>query len=78
MPQKSQAPIQNRILAALPAQEYQRLAKHLTPVSLDLGDSIYQTDEPITCVYFVHTGVISLVANLKEHRWVRQPAPWSD
>src|SRR6185436_16281858 len=23
-------------------------------------------DEPITCVYFVHTGVISLVANLKD------------
>lgn len=63
---ESQAPIQNRILAALPTQEYQRLLKQLTPVSLPIGDILYKTDERITEVYFVNTGVVSLVANMKD------------
>jgi CRP-like cAMP-binding protein len=63
---ESQAPIQNRILAALPTGEYQHLSRHLTPVSLPIGDILYNTDERITNVYFVNTGVVSLVANMKD------------
>lgn len=66
MSPESQTPIQNRILAALPAEEYERLSKHITPVSLDLGTTIYQTDERIADVYFVHTGVVSLVADMED------------
>ena len=66
MPPESRAPIQNRILAALPVQEYERLLKHLTAVSLPLGDILYKTEERIADVYFVNTGVVSLVANLKD------------
>lgn len=62
---ESQSPIQNRILADLPAAEYKRMSKHLTPVTLTLGDTLYQTEERITDVYFANIGVVSLVANLK-------------
>jgi CRP-like cAMP-binding protein len=65
MPRATQPPIKNRILASLPAREYNRMLKHLTPVSLPLGETIYNTEERITEVYFVGNGVVSLVANLK-------------
>ena len=66
MSPESQPAIQNRILAALPAAEYARLAKHLTPVSLPLGEILYKTEAPINEVYFVSTGVVSLVAHMKD------------
>jgi CRP-like cAMP-binding protein len=66
MSQAAQSPIKNRILAALPAQEYDRLLAHLTPVSLTLGDTLYKTGEHITNVYFINAAVVSLVANLKD------------
>ena len=66
MPIKTQTAIQNRILAALPAREYERLLEHLTPVSLDLGHTLYETQGRISEVYFVNAAVVSLVANLKD------------
>jgi CRP-like cAMP-binding protein len=66
MPQAAQPAIQNRILAALPAPEYDRLLKLMTPVSLPLGETLYEPDEHIKEVYFVNTGIVSLVANLKD------------
>jgi|ERR1051325_5081608 len=70
MPPKSQAPIQNKILAALPAKEYDRLAKHLSSVSFTHGDILYKTEQRIRDVYFVGSGVVSLVANMKDGRGV--------
>jgi CRP-like cAMP-binding protein len=66
MTSESRAPIQNRILAALPAEEYYRLAKHLTPVPLRLADVLYEPEGRITEVYFINSGVVSLVAHLKD------------
>lgn len=57
---------QNKILAALPGEEYYRLLPHLTPVSLPLGESLYETEDRIRYVYFVNTGIVSLVTHLKE------------
>jgi CRP-like cAMP-binding protein len=62
----TESSIQNRLLAALPSEEYDRLLKHLTPVSLPLGETLYQPAEKISYVYFVNTGVVSLVATLKD------------
>jgi CRP-like cAMP-binding protein len=70
MPQESPTPLHNRILAALPVQEYERLAEHLTPVSLPLGETLYKPEERIADVYFVSTGVVSLVANMKDGKSV--------
>jgi CRP-like cAMP-binding protein len=66
MPEATQPPPQNKILAALPSEEYDRLLSHLTPVSLPLGESLYETEDRIKYVYFVNTGVVSLVTHLKE------------
>ena len=36
-------PISNKMLAALPAKEYQRLANKLEPFDLKFGQTIYHT-----------------------------------
>jgi CRP-like cAMP-binding protein len=67
MPQTAKsAPIQNRILAALPAKEYARLLPHLTKVSLPLGQTLYQMDDRIEFVYFPNSGVVSFVTHLQD------------
>jgi CRP-like cAMP-binding protein len=58
------SPPQNKILAALPPDEYASLARHLTPVSLALGQTIYEPESHITSVYFVGNGVVSYVTHL--------------
>lgn len=65
MPSKARATIPNKILAALPAPGYDRIAKHLKEVPLLLGETLYQSEARITDVYFVNSGVVSLVANMK-------------
>ena len=54
-------PIENRLLAALPDEEYQRLVPHLEGVSLPLHKIIYEPGEPISHVYFPHQAMVSLV-----------------
>jgi CRP-like cAMP-binding protein len=66
MTAKTSAKIPNKILAALPAREYERLLPHLEPVSLPLGKVLYETGDSIHDVYFPNTGVVSLVTHLKE------------
>jgi CRP-like cAMP-binding protein len=65
MPEPANPP-QNKILAALPGAEYERLLPHLKSVSLPLGEVLYETESRIRYVYFVNTGVVSLVTHLKE------------
>jgi CRP-like cAMP-binding protein len=59
-------PPQNKILAALPSEEYDRLLPHLTPVSLHSGDTLYKTQDRIKHVYFVNGAVVSLVTHMEE------------
>ena len=54
----------NRLLAALPEIEYQRLEPYLTPVSLPVGTVFYEALEKIETVYFPKTALISLVSIL--------------
>ena len=56
---------QNRLLSSLPADERRRLLAHLTPVSLEYRRLLYQEHRPIEHVYFVETGVASLVSTMK-------------
>jgi CRP-like cAMP-binding protein len=58
-------PIKNRLLTALPREEYQRLLPYLETVSLTFKQIIYTPNEPIEYVYFPNSGIISLV-NLTE------------
>src|ERR1700677_822825 len=54
-------PGKNRLLAALPKDDYDRLLPHLENVSLSLRDILYEANGPIAHVYFPLTGVVSLV-----------------
>ena len=54
-------PGENRLLAALPRDEYDRLLPHLEKVSLPLKDILYEANGPIPHVFFPLNGVVSLV-----------------
>jgi CRP-like cAMP-binding protein len=56
----------NRLLAALPNEEYQRLLPHLELVSLSLNQVLYEIDEPITFVYFPQESIVPLVAPMED------------
>jgi CRP-like cAMP-binding protein len=53
----------NEILAALPAREIEALRPLLNGVTLISGQVLHEPDNPITDVFFVEAGVVSLTAN---------------
>ncbi|MEH2169433.1 MAG: Crp/Fnr family transcriptional regulator [Nostoc sp.] len=56
----------NKLLAALPTNDYERLVPHLKLVSLSTRQVIYEPGEPITQVYFPQNAVISIVTCMKD------------
>src|SRR5271154_4866679 len=58
---KIHVPGENRLLVALPRDEYDRLLPHLEKVSLPLREILYEANGPIAHVFFPLTGVVSLV-----------------
>ena len=54
-------PSQNHLLAALPTADFERLAAHLEPVTLRLGDTLYEPGGQLQHVYFPTTAIISLL-----------------
>lgn len=59
-PLVAQAP-GNRILAALSRAQYQRLAPHLEAVTLKVGQVLYEKSQPMPSVYFLSSGMVSLM-----------------
>jgi len=55
------SPKQNRILAALTANDYARLQDDLEPVTLHLGQVVFESGDTPTHVYFPATCVVSLI-----------------
>lgn len=51
----------NHLLAALPAEEFNRLEPSLKPVKLTLGEVIYESGEQLEYIYFPTTAIISLL-----------------
>jgi CRP-like cAMP-binding protein len=60
----------NRILAALPPEEIERLRPHLTRRSLVLGDVLHPPGQTIDTVYFPHSGVCSFTLTMRDGRTV--------
>jgi CRP-like cAMP-binding protein len=54
-------PLQNRLLGALPASDYERLAPHLELITLPLGEVLYESGVQLRYVYFPTTSIISLL-----------------
>lgn len=51
----------NRLLGLLPRKDYARLLPHLHRIPLEYRQSLYRANQPIEFVYFIETGVGSLV-----------------
>ena len=66
MPPTKSSSIANRLLAALPKKDYQAVQRHLEEVPLVFEEILYRPDELISDVYFPNSGIISLLAGLKE------------
>ena len=64
MPTFDQSTCRNRILAALPAAEFAVLSRKLTPVTMELGETLHRHGDVIEHVYFVETGFISVLTVL--------------
>jgi hypothetical protein len=63
---KTREPVANRLLAALPGKEYQRLQPHLEEVSLAFGEVLYESGEIIQRVYFPNHVIVSLLSMVEE------------
>ena len=53
-------PSQNHLLAALPSEEFERLAAHLELVPLPLGEVLYEPGEQMLHAYFPTSAIVSL------------------
>ena len=61
---KSIAPEPNRLLAKLGKADRAALHPHLTPVTLEYKKALYEAFQPIEFVYFIESGVASLVSTM--------------
>src|SRR3984957_5812010 len=58
---EAEAPHANRLLGLLPSADSARLRPHLHRVTLEYRQSLYRANKPIEFIYFIETGVGSLV-----------------
>jgi CRP-like cAMP-binding protein len=63
---KNASPFENQILAGLPPKEQRRLLPHLERVTLQTGQQLYESGEPIRYAYFPESALISLLAISEE------------
>jgi CRP-like cAMP-binding protein len=64
--QNARPPTENRILNALPNEEYKRLAPYLDFIETKHGQILYQTNQTIDYVYFPDKAMISLVSQMAD------------
>ena len=54
-------PLQNRLLAALPEAERERIFPHLSLVTLPLGCALYESGDKLRYIYFPTDAIVSLL-----------------
>jgi CRP-like cAMP-binding protein len=57
---------ENLLLAALTAEEYERIAPHLEPAALSLSQVLFRPDERLRHVYFPTDSIVSLLTSLED------------
>jgi CRP-like cAMP-binding protein len=57
---------ENRLLAALPPADRERLLHRADEVTLARGDVVYRANGPIHHVYFPRTGILSMVIDMED------------
>jgi CRP-like cAMP-binding protein len=60
------SPMQNHLLAALPAADYARLSPLLEQAPMQLGDVLYESGGQLRHVYFPTTAIISLLYVMRD------------
>ncbi len=63
-PQTSATEATNKLLKALPAEEYERISPYLTRVPMRLKDVLHKQGQPVGRVYFPSGGTLSLIKNM--------------
>jgi CRP-like cAMP-binding protein len=71
-------PADNALLASLPPADFKLLSPHLRTVSLDQGVLLAEAGDEVDTVHFPHTGMISLLAVMKDGRAVETSTVGSD
>src|SRR4051794_12868690 len=64
--QPRQSAVRNRLLAALPPDDFAALAPALRPVDLDFRQTLHRPDRPLEAAYFPERGMVSMLAPLDE------------
>ncbi len=64
MSQEARPHADNRLLAALPPEDYERIARLLEPVELGNGQILYHSGQPVDYLYFPTGAMVSLVAQM--------------
>jgi CRP-like cAMP-binding protein len=63
---KTGLPLDNKLLASLPREDFDRLLPHLSTVSLPQGVVLYESGDEVDQVYFPLYGMLSLLAVLRD------------
>jgi CRP-like cAMP-binding protein len=63
--QQTRTTEENRLLAGLPRADSQRLDGQLEPVSLSLKQILYEPGNPMVEVYFVRSGMVSMITPMR-------------
>jgi len=58
--------VNNQILSALDPNDFKRIAQSLTKIPLSFKQMLHEQSRPVTQIYFVETGMVSLTASLDE------------
>ena len=62
----SQSLTENRLLTALPVEDYERLRPHLEPVSINQSQIIFRPEEELQHVFFPTNSIVSLLTDLED------------
>lgn len=65
----------NRLLGLLSPGDYKRLRPHLHRIPLEYRQSLYRAHKPVEFVYFIETGVGSLVNTMANGTRLRSTRP---
>jgi len=65
MPRTLNKSVDNRLLALLPADEYERLRPNLRRVSFSLGEVVYEFGAQLDYVFFPTTSIVSLLYTME-------------
>ena len=63
---KAGLPLDNKLLASLPRQDFDRLASHLSTHSLAQGIVLAEAGDEVDQIYFPQSGMLSLLAVLRD------------